>query len=110
MSLLLPGEKMPETCDNCPCTFCSDPWTEPTYCALIAFGETPLYGKREDCPLIEVPDEPKTRADRIRQMTDEELMQFLKHSCCICREDADCEKWDSCEECWMSWLKEDAEE
>ena len=56
MSLLIPGEKMPETCDDCPCSRSDDPWTKGDYCTLIGnvFGDTPFHGKRDDCPLVEI--------------------------------------------------------
>jgi len=56
--------------------------------------------------------EPKTNADRIRSMTDEELAGWLGVYCngqtaqeagkpCV-------SGFGSCEECWLDWLKEEA--
>lgn len=48
-----------------------------------------------------------TNADRIRQMTDEELCDFMAESICdnvdICRNDT------PCRECRLAWLKQEAE-
>lgn len=50
---------------------------------------------------------PKSNADKIRAMTDEELAEFLAEYRCAhkaphCRE-ANCEK------CWLDWLKQEVE-
>lgn len=49
-----------------------------------------------------------TNADRIRAMSDEELSEFLEnpngkpwYRCVEC-------KWESCEECCLEWLKQEA--
>ena len=56
---------------------------------------------------------PRTNADRIRSMTDEELASFLNRhgniGCSIMG------KWESgmcskpCAECWLEWLRQEAE-
>lgn len=43
---------------------------------------------------------PKTNADRIRAMTDEELAQFLSAGELIA----------VCKECWLEWLRSPVEE
>ena len=50
-----------------------------------------------------------TNADRIRMMTDEELMEFIEdpnvrpwYRCGEC-------KWESCKECCFEWLKQEVE-
>ena len=59
-------------------------------------------------------DPPKTNADRIRSMTDEELADWLGVYCngqtaqevgkpCV-------SGMGSCEECWLEWLKQEASE
>ena len=53
---------------------------------------------------------PKTNADRIRSMTDEGLAEFFEnpeinkpwHRCKEC-------KWESCIDCMLEWLKQEAE-
>lgn len=52
----------------------------------------------------------KTNADRIRQMTDEELAEFLESEngkpwfrCSEC-------KFESCAECALEWLKKEADD
>ena len=53
-----------------------------------------------------------TNADRIRSMTDEELGKLLNEfgHCPLSRIEDDCRSYDRCRDCWIDWLKEDAEE
>lgn len=54
-----------------------------------------------------------TNADRIRQMTDEELAEFMEPY------DSGCPRWKenlipctqrrNCRDCWLDWLKQEAE-
>lgn len=56
--------------------------------------------------------EPKTNADRLRSMTDEELAEFLGEygMCDLCPYDGKClGKKGSCEEGYMKWLQSEAE-
>lgn len=55
------------------------------------------------------PRTPPTNADRIRAMTDEELAAW-REKCCPDRDNSaeDCWK-ESCELCWLDWLKEEVE-
>lgn len=62
-----------------------------------------------------VPPVPKTRADRIRQMTDEELADFIANisypECPVCPayQGDLCEGWsDDCREKMCRWLREEA--
>lgn len=50
--------------------------------------------------------EPKTNADRIRSMTDEELADWVANLHCPHYEDDDY-TCDDCEECWRDWLKQE---
>lgn len=53
---------------------------------------------------------PLTNADRIRNMTDEELAKFLSTGTFICEGLKDiCENMPGCEECRLMWLKAPAE-
>jgi hypothetical protein len=55
---------------------------------------------------FEIVEKPKTNADRIRAMSDEELAEFI--SSCGCPDHArDCRK--TCTDCVMKWLGEPAE-
>jgi len=56
----------------------------------------------DDCPLVEVP---LTNADKIRNMTDEELADFLATNQRI----GDKEYHDGFYLLWLDWLKEDTE-
>ena len=48
-----------------------------------------------------------TRADRIRQMSDEELAMVFGEDCA----DRECpEHRESCRKCWLDWLKQEAQE
>ena len=58
-----------------------------------------------------VPENP-TNADRIRAMTDEELIAFfvLEDKCPPERYSSRaCDGHDSCKDCWIDWLKQPAE-
>ena len=66
----------------------------------------------------EVANRKKTNADRIRAMTDEELMEFLEHdywSIDYCKKDAPIDQetkeclLPSCKQCWLEWLKQEAD-
>lgn len=55
-----------------------------------------------------------TNADKVRQMTDEELWNWLDYlgiACmCGCYHDlARCKNYVKCRVCWMAWLAEDAD-
>ena len=52
---------------------------------------------------------PKTNADRIRSMTDEELGKLLNEfgHCPLSRIEDDCRSFDRCRDCWIDWLKEE---
>lgn len=56
------------------------------------------------------PNKPKTNADRIRAMTDEELCELLIKIChhpCIAK-NGDCGQIE-CKDCWIEWLKQEYE-
>lgn len=52
-----------------------------------------------------------TNADKIRQMSDEELLRRLNYSC-LCNDERtlnDCEKHNGkCTDCLLDWLREEA--
>lgn len=52
---------------------------------------------------------PKTNADRIRSMTDEELGKLLNEfgHCPLSRIEDECRSFDRCRDCWIDWLKEE---
>ena len=73
--------------------------------------------KHEDCGLFK--PKPQTNADRIRSMTDEELAEFLDREFWVlpnCKPDAPQDQETgmcliaSCHNCWLDWLKQEAEE
>jgi hypothetical protein len=56
---------------------------------------------------------PMTNADRIRAMTDEELIAvFVLEDKCPPKRYASrfCDNCDSCKDCWLDWLQQPAEE
>jgi hypothetical protein len=66
----------------------------------------------EDCRGLGFVRVPKTNADRIRDMTDEELCEFLSQYkfCDICEEGCDnCSYNGDCERRLADWLKQPAE-
>ena len=81
MSIIIQGMDMPKSCRYCKFNDCAD------CLVLYAKGEKAMLGnwscndkeRPPFCPLIELPPhgEVKTNADRIRSMTDEELVEFL---------------------------------
>ena len=79
------------------------------YMQAVRDCKSPFYGKehiREDTKKVE------TNADRIRSMTDEELIAFIKHPCKTIKEitypNRNCVF--RCDECIEEWLKEKVEE
>lgn len=56
----------------------------------------------------------KTNADRIRRMSDKELAKLFNDmrasfECVICGDGKRCLAFDECEDCWLDWLKQEAE-
>lgn len=72
-------------------------------------GEVKDYPPYLDYPK---PRKPQTNADKIRQMSDEELAGWLaKHNerSAVCPNFGahDCQA--SCKQCWLEWLKQEAD-
>lgn len=57
------------------------------------------------------PPQPKTNADRIRAMTDEELAEWLSdmHDTVTCPNNGAIDCNPSCKRCWLDWLKQEGE-
>lgn len=54
---------------------------------------------------------PKTNGDKIRAMTDEELVKILSSGPFVCQiASVPCEDMPGCEECWLAWLRSPVEE
>lgn len=57
-----------------------------------------------------------TNADKVRQMTDEELWYWLDDlgNVCMCGyysgDRARCDNYKSCRDCWLDWLAEEADD
>lgn len=54
----------------------------------------------------------KTNADRIRSMTDEELLNWINGIPSACMDfdnESRCTLFDTCRECWLEWLKQECE-
>ena len=65
--------------------------------------------KREDASRCRafIP-KPKTNADRIRAMTDEELSDYFSElSCWPNAGREDCRGMENCMDCWLDWLKQE---
>lgn len=52
-----------------------------------------------------------TYADKIRQMSDEELLEFLYGMPNACMDDdiERCDDYEDCQSCWRAWLGEEAD-
>ena len=65
--------------------------------------------KNEDCGLFKA--KPETNADRIRNMTDEELAEFLDNATLAkipwCSDE--CPKEEICSNCALEWLKKETD-
>ena len=60
-----------------------------------------------------IPKKPKTNADRIRAMTDEELAEwFLKIAACPCdaMNDGCALNDDTCKQAWLDWLRKEIDD
>lgn len=110
MSILIPNRDMPKDCQHCELNNEARCEIAPNYnyrdweSFLVADGK-----RRDDCPLIEIPPNRMTNADRIRAMTDEELAEFLTSPRSVCPK-YDCETCHNdnpCEECICEWLKKE---
>ena len=52
-----------------------------------------------------------TNAERIRTMTDEELLEWLDSigNACMTDDIERCDDYETCRECWKDWLGEEAD-
>ena len=72
------------------------------YCCV----ETDLRKIRSECEYYR----PITNADRIRSMTDEELADYFSELSCFPGANRDiCKVAANCMDCWLDWLKQEAE-
>ena len=78
-----------------PCVYC----TEEGYCKKYSDEEVTCWCVQGPCK-----DERPSNADRIRSMTDEELAEAFANQCA----GRVCHHRDSCKECWLDWLKQEA--
>ena len=90
---------------------------KPKDCYGCPYNECYAHDLLNDSPVV-IPAEsglspvmPITNADRIRQMSDDELATLFGDACACLYDDADvCEKWGgACDRCWLDWLKQEAE-
>lgn len=66
---------------------------------------------RDSCLAWKDEDEPRTNADRIRSMTDEELADYFSElSCWPHAKREDCRGMANCMDCWLDWLKQEIKE
>lgn len=54
-------------------------------------------------------EKPQTNADRIRSMTNEELVSVVMCPDSITGEDTDCDQYHDCKECALDWLQKESE-
>ena len=121
MTVLITGLEMPPRCgEGCP-FYDVDPNDGYPSCRATKYTGKPDFEAfhkvgvvfPEGCPLIEVLT-PRTNGDKLRTMTDEEIIKFeCSITACIYEADPDkqrseCHDFD-CERCWREWLKEEVE-
>ena len=84
-------------------------------CAWNFEGKACLRPIDEICPMTNIASQgkPQTNADRIRAMSDEELVKLIGHNClCDQIQNKDrkwCESKPYCDGCLHEWLKQPAE-
>ena len=90
-----------------------------TYCDTCGNQYSDICGTCETLEGVPVKYRKKTNADRIRNMTDEELVkEFIEtmddemfFNCPVCKTKTESECFASnCEKCWVEWLKQEVEE
>lgn len=84
-------------------------------CNICANGKMPPNSATcVECGLSRKNYKPVTNADRIHAMTDEELAEFESERMCCPPGKPGCGEnnltCDSCYQCWLDWLKQEAEE
>ena len=84
-----------------PCVYC----TEDGYCKKYSDEEVTSWCVQGPCK-----DERPSNADRIRAMTDEELAHAFAYQCAgrVCR-GIPFDGPNECENCWLEWLKKEAD-
>lgn len=108
----LAGTAACQHCKNNP--LATDVWTNTV--TTDRTDAKPFGNGVDVCPVCGKPStigKPKTNADRIRSMTDEELAHLLND--CVCPidqcphyyDDRGCTK-SECEKCWLDWLRQEA--
>ena len=82
------------------------------FCDTCGHQYSDICGTCETLDGVPVKYKKKTNAERIRNMTDEELAEFIaiQHTeCCYCKIVTDCfEQNDGdCSKAWLEWLKQE---
>lgn len=62
---------------------------------------------RDEC--FDLVREPQTNADRIRSMTNEELVSVVMCPDSVTGEGTDCNQYHDCKECTLDWLQKESE-
>ena len=114
--IYIPGMEMPKNCEEC----AIKTWDTEDYVCPFSGVSTLCISRQSDCPLVSCDDVvmvhksdirllPTTNADRIRSMTDEELVHWIvEMKITGCPEDQFSTMWCddmSCVDCWLGWLK-----
>lgn len=97
-SVTLNGRKYGKLIENLP------PNMKPTVFGMAVKAEYALPDDYDFLVQYE-PPQPKTNADRLRSMTDEELARFLGVSDACPPSNPECEH--ECYLCWLDWLREE---
>ena len=85
-------------------------------CAPCSFGEEKkmvLWNNQSDAIWL-IPERFKTgtptNADRIREMSDEEIANLFDNTCIETMGEVRCGLYKSCYDCWLAWMKEEVSE
>lgn len=71
---------------------------------------TRVISEAEVKEILKQEEKPKTNADRIRSMTDEELALAVMCPADIMGGDTKCDRYGNCRKCALDWLQRESEE
>lgn len=76
-------------------------------CVSDRLDEDYAKAVQEAANIIENIEYPATNAERIRAMTDEELVEAVNAVCTEIMGEIRCSQYKRCYDCWLAWLKEE---
>ena len=105
-----------KTCAECIHENACRAWVDGRYIADESADRCPNYETVKEsgaylCGVLDERKRKKTRADKIRAMSDEELADIISREVGYCAPSGYCEKTSNdCKACWLDWLQQPAEE